>query len=148
MSASNIQDFLKIKPIREQYAEVTIHLQGVPLTFKVKGLHIDELNTINVQNLISVPPAYPGGPETTTTDNLGALIDIAINGIIEPDLRSADLQNHFGAMGEQDLLVKMFDQNIPELSKITEKITELSNQVQEPSTKQPTTKKEVEEAKN
>ena len=63
-----------------------------------------------------------GNPDYTEAYNVNVLV--SIDGLVSPDVKSNDLQKHFGCASPKDLLDKLF--NGGEIAKIADAITDLS----------------------
>ena len=107
--------------VKEETAEIKARhmskLLGEETYIKVKGVSSDRFMEIT-----SLMIGADGKRDFSKSLDSAALL--AVEGIVEPNLKNKDLQEHFGAVTPKELAKILFKGS--ELTKITEKITELS----------------------
>lgn len=145
---SSITNFLKIKPTQKKTKKVKCELGGVEVEFVLSSLPIDKLNDIQLQNNVTIPASFAGGPTSVGVDPLGLAIDMLMESIIEPDLDNIQIQDHFKASNKQELLVRMFDGNNDALAELGKVVNELSGADKNKGENKQVTEDLVEEAKN
>lgn len=100
---------------------------GEEMTVKVKALSGDRYTELTSRMLTE-----EGTLDFSQVYNVNGII--AVEGIIEPDLKDKDLQKHFGCVTPLELAKVLFPGG--ELTKIADKITEISGFVNDKKKKQ------------
>lgn len=145
--ASTIESFLKLKPKQFKKKTVTVKLQGQDFEFEIREIDPETLSEIQMAHTVAIPSSVQGGPTTEGANPLKLSLDVCLEGILSPDLRDAQLQNHFGVATERDLIYEMFKSDTQSLGELFTAIIELSSQAN-PDTQRGTDPKLVQEAKN
>lgn len=125
---ASIESFLKINPNQEVKTEIVhLTLQGIEVEFKIRAVDPEILSDIQVANTVGIPSSIQGGPTTEGANPVRFALDLCTEAIVEPNLKSAQLQDHFGVYGERDLVHAMFRNDLDQLNELFTKILELSN---------------------
>lgn len=111
----------KNKFVKEETAEIKARhmskLLGEETYIKVKGVSGDRVTEI-LSNL------FDANGQRNMAKSLDSAALLVVEGIVEPNLKNKDLQEHFGAVTPKDLAKILFKGT--ELTKISDKILELS----------------------
>lgn len=141
---SGIKNFLKIKPKLKETKIVPVNIGGVDVEFEVQSIKVSDINNIQLENTVTFQPSFAGGPTSSGVDNLGFVVDILDQAVIEPDLDDVDIQNNFNAYSRQEVLTELFNIDSEAMGKVATAVVELSNKNKDDKT----SKERVEEAKN
>ena len=144
--ANTIDAFLKLKPKQQKTETITLKLQGMDFDFKIQEIEPALLADIQVANTVAIPSSVQGGPSIEGANPVNLSLDICLEAIVEPNLKNAQLQDHFGVTTDRDLLYEMFKGDMQVLNDLFTKILELSN-TQEPESRG-VDENDVQEAKN
>lgn len=144
--ANTIDAFLKLKPKQQKTETITLKLQGMDFDFKIQEIEPALLADIQVANTVAIPSSVQGGPSIEGANPVNLSLDICLEAIVEPNLKNAQLQDHFGVTTDRDLLYEMFKGDMQVLNDLFTKILELSN-TQEPESRG-VDPNDVQEAKN
>lgn len=99
----SLHDFLKENVAEMSEREVVVSDRFPP--FRIRALGADEDETIRVSCTVRVPDGCGGSfPECDPNRYLSA---IAAASVVHPDLDDASLQNSYGVLGRERLLLKM-----------------------------------------
>lgn len=125
--ASTIESFLKLKPKKQKTETVTVKLQGQDLDFEIREIEPSLLGEIQMANTVAIPSSVQGGTPVEGANPINLALDVCLEAIVDPDLRSSELQDHFRVATDRDLLYEMFKGDMASLSDLFEKIVNLSN---------------------
>ena len=142
---SNLKAFLKTNKKEKKTTQypATKSLcdeNGNPLMWTVRALSTKESENIREQCTVDVPVAGKPGmyrQKVNSNELLKKLICVAV---VEPDLHSKELQDSYGVMRAEDLVVEMIDN--------PEEFGEFATFVQQYSGMDETMQEKVDEAKN
>ncbi len=99
----NLRDFLSenISPLSEREVEVSARFPS----FRIRPIGADEDEELRAQCTVRVPDGQGGTfPEC---DPNRYLVALAAKSVVHPDLDSAELQNSYGVLGRERLLLRM-----------------------------------------
>lgn len=145
--AESITNFLKIKPNNRENVKAEVTVQGVRLEFTLRPLPAERLYDIQIANMVSIPSATAGGPTSEGANPIRLACDILTEAIVEPNLNSIEIQDHFGVTTARDLVQEMFRDSYPALIELMNKAIEASTANPENATRG-TSAELVEKAKN
>lgn len=146
MSAT-ITNFLKLKPRSKENHTTTVMIQGVPCEFELKPLDVERLYDIQIANMVAIPSSTTGGPTSEGANPIRLACDILTEAIVKPNLKDAELQDHFGVFNERDLVQEIFRDSYPAMTELMNKVIEISSKDPENGTRG-TSAELVQEAKN
>lgn len=145
--AESITNFLKIKPRSRDNAKATVTVQGVELEFELRPVAAERLYDIQIANMVAIPSATAGGPTSEGANPIRLACDILTDAIAKPNLKSVELQDHFGVTSDRDLVQEIFRDSYPAMMELMNKVIEISVSSPETGTRG-TSAELVEQAKN
>lgn len=143
---NTLTNFLKLKPAEKRTEDVTVTVQGQKLEFTVKPIAADRLYDIQIANMVAIPSSVTGGPTGEGANPIRLARDILVEAIVEPNLRDAALQDHFGVTSGSDLVEAIFEGSYSAMTELMNKVIEIS--VRGGDSPGGTSAELVEEAKN
>lgn len=126
--ASTVESFLKLKPKKLKRKTVTIELQGQDFEFEIQELDPELLSEIQMANAVAIPSSVAGGPSTEGANPVKLSLDVCLQAIVSPNLKSIELQDHFGVTTDRDLLYEMFKGDIQSLTNLFEEVINLTSE--------------------
>lgn len=99
---------------------------GAPFLVTVKAVPGERYSELVVSMI-------DGEGSTDFSKAYGANLQVAMEGIVSPDVKNRDLQKHFGCATPKDLMEKLF--NGGEITKIADTVTDMSGYGKDPEEK-------------
>lgn len=111
---SNLNRFLKENKIKKENIKFAatkslVDEKGNPLEWEIKPLSSKETNRITDE--CTIQEQVPGKPNLfrNKLDSTKVLIKMMVASIVEPNLNDKDLQDSYGVMTPEELIVEMID---------------------------------------
>lgn len=111
---SNLNRFLKENKVKKENVKFAatkslVDEKGNPLEWEIKPLSSKETNKITDE--CTIQEQVPGKPNLfrNKLDSTKVLIKMMVASIVEPNLNDKDLQDSYGVMTPEDLIVEMID---------------------------------------
>lgn len=145
--ANTVEQLLKLKPKKQKTEKVNVKLQGETFEFEIREIEPDRLADVQMANTVAIPSSVQGGPSVEGANPLNLSLDVCLEAIVEPNLKNAKLQDHFGVTTDRDLLYELFKGDTDSLGELFTKVLELSNNKEEPEPRG-VNPEDVREAKN
>ncbi len=141
---SNFSKFMKNNKIQKENVQYPatkslLDEKGNPLMWTLKPLTTKENNDIRDDSTIEVPVKGKPNVYRPKVNTSKYTTKMVCASVVEPDLHNAELQNSYGVMNAEDLLLQMIDdpaefneliskvQEISGFTSLEEKVTEAKN---------------------
>lgn len=125
--ASSLSSFLiKDTKVRRETTIPATLKDGTQVEMDIRELDGEELKRLRSRNTRTYPPAEGTSMSSTGLDEIGFAEDVVLTAVIDPDLRNAELFNHYGVTLADKLLYKMF--KVAEITNIATQIIDFTNE--------------------